>query len=155
MYGLVWWTGYTIVGIWLQFFVPGVDFLAPGLVISMQEHGGGRTFWLAALWILLQEGMGSLSFGYGIAWYGALVLMYMAGRWLFESKSVLFMILLGVGLGALHVLLVWAMASLELMSVPMRRVLLEGLAQMAAFPVFWAMADRMFPKRLRVDERPL
>lgn len=48
---VLWWGTYTIIGVWAQRVFPGVDFLAPGIVLSMQEEGAAVLF-------------GSLSFGF-------------------------------------------------------------------------------------------
>ncbi len=152
---VLWWAGYTIAAVWAQKVVPGVDFLAPGIVLSMQEEAGCRTVWLAVLWILLQEGMGSLPFGYGIAWYGLLGIFYIVGRWLFEARSILFMCLLGVGLGVLHPLLTYGLASLANLAEPLEMPIVEGVLQAMLFPIVWVMADRLFPKKLRQDVKPL
>jgi hypothetical protein len=152
---ILWWASYTILGVWAQKVVPGVDFLAPGIVLSMQEEAGHRTFWLALVWILLLEGMGSLPFGYGVAWYGLLICFYFIGRWLFEARSILFMGLLGVGLGVLHPVLVYSLSALANLTVPVQPTLLEGLAQAVIFPIVWMAADQLFPKRLRQDVKYL
>lgn len=152
---ILWWAAYTVVGVWIQKFVPGVDFLAPGIVLSMQEEAGHRTVWLAIVWILLQEGMGSLPFGYGVAWYMLLATFYFVGRWLFEARSVLFMCLLGVGLGVLHPLLTYGLASLANLTVSINMLIVEGVIQALIFPIVWMAADRLFPKRLRQDVKPL
>jgi len=152
---LLWWAAYTVVGVWAQKFVPGVDFLAPGIVLSMQEEAGHRTIWLMIIWILLLEGMGNLPFGYGVAWYGLLATFYFVGRWLFEARSILFMCLLGVGLGVLHPLLSYSLSSLGNMTVPIQNTILEGVAQAVVFPVVWVVADKLFPKKLRQDVNPL
>lgn len=155
LFAMVWWAGFTVLGIWTQRFVPGVDFLAPGLILSMQEQGGHRTFGLALAWVLLQEGMGSLPFGYGVAWYGFLAIFYIVGRWLFEARSILFMCLLGIGLGFLHVALSYSLTRLANMSVPMDPIILESVAQALLFPIVWLLMDHFFPRRLRQDVRPL
>lgn len=152
---ILWWTGYTILGVWAHKVVPGVDFLAPGIVLSMQEEPGHRTLWLAVIWLLILEGTGSLPFGYGVAWYGLLACFYIVGRWLFEARSILFMMLLGVGLGILHPLLVHSLSSLADLTIPIKPLLWEGLAQAVIFPVVWLVAEYFFPKRLRVDAKPL
>ena len=152
---VLWWTAYTVLGVWAQRALPGVDFLAPGIVISMQEQGGARTAWLAAIWILLLEGMGNLPFGYGVAWYGLLTIFYVMGRWLFEARSILFMCLLGAGLGVLHPLLVHFLALLGNLSAPLKPAMLEGALQAVTFPVVWLAADKLFPKGLRQDGKPL
>ncbi|MEF2229452.1 MAG: hypothetical protein V3571_00840 [Pseudodesulfovibrio sp.] len=152
---VLWWTAYTVFGVWVQRFIPGVDFLAPGVVLSMQEEGGGYTVWLAAIWILLLEGVGNLPFGYGVAWYGLLAVFYVMGRWLFEARSILFMCLLGAGLGVLHPLLVYFLSSLGNLTVPMRPAMIEGALQAVTFPVVWLAADKYFPRGLRQDAKPL
>jgi len=152
---ILWWSAYTVLGVWGQRFVPGVDFLAPGLVLSMQEQGGVRTAWLALIWVLLLEGMGNLPFGYGLAWYGLLAVLYMMGRWLFEARSILFMCLLGAGLGVLHPLLVYFLSSLGNLVVPLEPTMVEGALQAVIFPVVWLAADKFFPKGLRQDGKPL
>lgn len=148
---LFWWATYTVVGVWAQKVVPGVDFLAPGIVLSMQEEVGHRTLWLCVIWVLLQEGMGNLPFGYGIAWYGLLVVFYVVGRWLFERRSILFMCLLGLGLGMLHVLVTFSLLRLADMVVNLETTITEGVLQAVLFPVVWIIADQVFPKKLRQD----
>ena len=151
----LWWGTYTVLGVWAQRVLPGVDFLAPGIVLSMQEHGGVRTFWLALVWVLLLEGMGNLPFGYGVAWYGLLAVFYVVGRWLFEARSFLFMCLLGLGLGVLHPVLLYFFSALSDLSVPLVSTLVEGVVQALIFPLVWLLADKFFPKGLRQDVKPL
>lgn len=151
---IFWWAGYTALAVWAQKLLPGVDFLAPGLVLAMQERPGLRPLLLGLFWILLQEGMGGLSFGYGIACYGLLALVFAMGRWMFEARSLLFMCLLGLFLGTLHPLLTSGLLSLEAMQMPTRRLILEGVLQAAIFPAVWWVASRLFPKRLRGDDAP-
>ncbi len=147
-----WWVVYTIAAVWASKLVPGVDFLAPGMVLSMQERLGWRTFVLVCVWVLLLEGMGNMSFGYAILWYGLLALFYLVGQWLFEARSFLFMCLLGIGLGVLHPMLIYALFTLQGMHWPMDMVLWEGVTQAMVFPVVWLLAKRMFPKVLRQDD---
>lgn len=153
--GLLWWSGFTVVAIWAQRFVPGVDFLAPGLVLAMQEERGRQPLLLAVIWVLVQEGMGNMPFGYVVASYGLLAAFYMVGRWLFEARSLLFMCLLGVGLGVVHPVLLSALASLGDLTVPLKAATIQGVVQAVAFPLVWAAADRLYPKVLRLDVKPL
>jgi len=152
---LLWWGAYTLIGVWAQRTFPGIDFLAPGIIVSLQEESGQRTAVLAVIWILLMEGTGNLPFGYGLAWYGLLAAAFLAGRWLFEARSYLFMALLGLWAGALHPALVYGVASLANLEVPMRPILIQGAIQAGVFPIIWFLADHFFPARLRQDVRPL
>ncbi|MBG0790154.1 MAG: hypothetical protein H0S80_06610 [Desulfovibrionaceae bacterium] len=152
---ILWWAAYTVIGVWAHRTLPGIDFFAPGLILSLQEQSGGRTALLALVWMLLAEGTGSLPFGYGLAWYGLLAVMFFSGRWLFEARSFLFMCLIGLGLGLLHPALTLGLSSLAQLKVSLERLVLEGAMQTAAFPLVWLAADNLFPKRLRQDARPL
>ena len=149
---VLWWLVFTLLAVWASRIVPGVDFFGPGLVLCLQEQRG-ETFWLAGLWLLLLEGMGTMSFGYALVWFGAIVLMFHGGRWLFETRSFLFMCLMGAVLGAAHYALSLGMLTLEDMTVPRHRLLMEGLAQALVFPMQWSLMDRWFPDRLRSDDQ--
>lgn len=149
---VAWWLAYTIVAVWLQTLLPGVDFLAPGVVLSLQERPGAQTGFMVLAWVLLQEGMGSMAFGYGLMWYGVLVLAYLGGRWLFESRSFLFMCLLGLLLGAMHPLLVYSLASLQGLAWSVPDMMLEGTIQAGIFPVAWYAARSLFPRGMRYDD---
>ena len=60
---LVWWGGYASIGISLQAVLPGLDFLLPGLIRAIQERKKAQFLWVAALFLLIQEGTGSMLFG--------------------------------------------------------------------------------------------
>jgi hypothetical protein len=148
---LLWWSAFTVAGVWAQRTLPGVDFLAPGIVLSMQKQAGRRTLWLALIWLLLLEGMGNLPFGYGLAWYSLLAAFYAMGRGLFEARSIAFMCLLGLAMGVLHPLLTYSLASLANLKVEMDVLFMEGALQAVLFPLVWLVADNFFPKTLRPD----
>ncbi|WP_285907421.1 hypothetical protein [Pseudodesulfovibrio pelocollis] len=152
---LLWWSAYTAAAIWLHRTVPGVDLLAPGIVLSLQEDGGRRTVWLGLAWMLIIEGTGNLPFGYGLAWYGVLVALFLLGRSVFEARSLVFMALLGLALGALHPVITHSLASLAELTVDGRRLLLEGALQAAFFPIVWVIADKCYPRMLRQDVKHL
>lgn len=153
---VLWWAVYTVLGIWAQRTLPGIDFFAPGIILSLQEETSGqRTALLGLICILLMEGMGSLPFGYGLAWYGLMAAFFFTGRWLFEPRSILFMALIGIWMGALHPILIYALASLSNLQVAMKPLLIQGAMQAVAFPLVWVIADYFFPKRLRRDVKSL
>lgn len=148
---LLWWGGYTILCIWGQRMLPGIDFFAPGFIICLQRESALKTFWLTLIWILLLEGTGNLPFGYGLAWYGCLAGFYYAGRWLFEKRSFLFMGLLGLGLGIIHPLLIYGLGALAKLVIPLQPVFIEGGLQVIAFPLIWLVVDFFYPTRLKRD----
>lgn len=137
---LTFWAVFTLAGLWMQSFMPGVDFLAPGLILSLQEEKPRTTVILGIIWLLLQEGSGSLAFGTVVLWYGVLAALFFFGHWLFEAKNFLFMIILGACLGVLHFGLMNVMTQLQDWRVPPGRVLLEAVVQAVVFPVQWGLA---------------
>ena len=106
MRAFLYWLGFTCLAVWTQFFLRGVDMLAVGLLVSLQEEESGRTFWLALVWVLMQEGMGSLAGGPVGLLYASFTGVYFLGRWLFSPKSLVFVCLLGVVLAGFRLCLV-------------------------------------------------
>lgn len=143
LHNIAWWTIFVICGIWAQYFVRGVDFLMVGLVLSLQEGRAAQTAWLMALFVLVQEGVGSLSFGSSLLWYAMLVALYSLGRWLFQARSFFFMILLGAGMGLWHYMLIFIMSSLQSASVPLDRLFFESVLQALLFPMAWGLANAL------------
>jgi hypothetical protein len=90
-------------------------------------------------WLFIQAGNGSLAFGTGLLVYGLLVGLYYFGHWLFEAKNFLFMFILGICLGVLHLVLSQVMAVLQDWTLPLDRVLVEGFLQALIFPVEWGL----------------
>jgi hypothetical protein len=136
---ITFWTLFTLSGLWLQNFMPGVDFLAPGLILCLQEEKPRITVMLAAVWLLLQEGMGSLAFGSMVLWYGVLAALFFFGHWLFEAKNFVFMMILGASLGALHFGIMHVMPYLQEWRVLPGRVFMESVSQAVIFPVQWGL----------------
>lgn len=133
------WGVFTLGGIWLQGFMPGVDFLAPGLILSLQEEKTRTTVFLGLLWLLIQEGTGSLAFGTVVLWYGVLAALFFFGHWLFEARNFVFMAILGACLGVLHFGLMNVMTQLQDWLVSPGRVFMESVIQAVVFPVEWGI----------------
>ena len=110
---IVWWICFIILGLCVQSLAPGLDALAVGLLIILQEEDYRDMLWLLPLFILLQEGMGSRPFGSIIVWYAATIVMFKIGRWLFDTKNFLFMFLLSASLGGVYFAVDWLMAPLQ------------------------------------------
>ncbi|WP_243312639.1 hypothetical protein [Fundidesulfovibrio agrisoli] len=133
------WTVFTLAGMWLQSFLPGVDFLAPGLILSLQEEKLRTTVILGVIWLFIQEGTGSLAFGTVVLWYALLVGLFFFGHWLFEARNFLFMMILGACLGVLHFGLMDVMTQLQDWRAAPGRVLVESIVQAVVFPVEWGL----------------
>lgn len=144
------WLLFTVGAVWFQYFLSGVDVMAAGLVVSLQEERPGRTFWLALAWTLIQEGMGSMAFGLVILLYASLVGFYFAGRWLFESRNFLFICLLGTALAVSHAGLVHVMALLQDATVPQGWVVSHALIHVVLFPAEWLVVSNLYRKKVAV-----
>ncbi len=138
---LFWWLGFILCGIWGQSFIPGVDLLMVGLLISLQEERLSQTLWLLGACILIQEGTGSLAFGSGILWYSALIAMFFLGRWLFQARNLFFVIIMGGVMGAWRYLLVVLLATLQNYQVTHERLFFECVLQALLFPLIWTLVS--------------
>lgn len=153
MLGLAWWVAFTFAAVWAQHFLPGVDFLMPGLLVSLQEERPSSTAWLVVVWIMLQEGMGTLFFGSTLLVYGLILLGFLIGRTVFDSRSVTLMCLLGLLAGAAHFLITLLVMGLEDMVFPAERVFFESALQAVLLPALWFVAHQLFPEGMKYDER--
>lgn len=132
-----WWLCFTIMAIFVQSLAPGLDALVVGLLVLLQEDDYRNMLWLAPLFVLLQEGMGSRPFGSIIVWYAATVIMFKIGRWLFDTRSFLFMFLLSACLGGAYFLMAWLMAPLQNMAFNVADALDKSLTQALFLPFAW------------------
>lgn len=148
---ILWWMTFIIAGIWGQMVFPGVDILAAGLVLSLQEKRIQQTIWLFLACIIIQEGSGSLAFGYSLLWYAGVFFLFFVGRWLFEAKNLLFILLLGLCLGLLHGGLALTLAALQNYKLQPEVLLREGSLQALIFPIAWGIAAMLRPHMATPD----
>lgn len=134
---LIWWTCFTAAAICLQTLVPGLDALAVGLIILLQERDYKNMLWLLPLFVLLQEGMGTRPFGGVIVWYVAVIVLFKLGRWLFEVENFVFVFLLSGCLGAAYYGVSWLMAPLQNLPFNMQDMLDKSLIQALFMPFAW------------------
>ncbi len=138
---VLWWAAFFAVGICLQRAIPGIDVLAAGLLVVLQERGGWRVFWAALALMLVQEGTGTLDFGAGLIWYPALIGFFFIGQWLFETRNMLFVFLLSACLGAAHFGVALLMARLQYIAADLPTLLDESILQAVVIPVVWKIAS--------------
>ena len=143
---LVWWAAYITVALILQQQIPGVDALAPGFLISLQDKKPWQTFWLFLLFTLIQEGAGSLGFGSALLWYGGQVVLFRLTERFFVADNIPFVLMLSACLGAYRCLVTWFMCIVQ--KVPVEYILLvkESLLQALLIPVIWGIACLLRPK---------
>lgn len=152
LHPLAFWTAFILAGIWMQHFAPGVDFLAPALIVCLQQRRTTAAAWLGLLFIVLQEGMGSLAFGTLILWYAGLLVFYLVGRWLFESRNLLFIFVIGVGLSLWRFVLVRMMADLQGLTPARTQLIMECMAQAVVFALEWGLLYTLYKRLVRHDD---
>lgn len=145
----VWWLLYTVIGIWLQHFLPGADLFVPGLLVCLQEEGPVPAFWLSCLWLLIQEGAGSLHFGVGFLWYAGLWVMFYGGKMVLESRSGVFIALYAVFSGSYHFFLLQIFSRLQGLDIPLGLQLQDSLRQIFILPFFWVLLMSLYRWRER------
>ena len=148
MHPVLFWFAYTVAGVWLQYLLPGADVFAPALVVCLQERRLRQFAWLLPCWIILMEGSGNMPFGSMILRYAGLVTVFVAGRWLFESRNVVFVFIIGIVMGGWHFLLSQIMAGLQGLEVGERLLMVESVQQAVLFPLAWALAYNLFKSKV-------
>ncbi|WP_432734629.1 hypothetical protein [Maridesulfovibrio sp. FT414] len=149
MQSLFWWAAFTFAAIWAQKVVPGVDFLAPGILLCIQMDKRTHVFWLILVWSLIQDGIGGLPFGYSIVWYLSILALYRGGEMFFDVHSMMFALLCGCLLGLLHPGLTAMMSMLADMVFVPDRYIYEGIVQAVVFPVEWLLLKYIYPAGFR------
>lgn len=144
---ILWWATYIAGALIVQQNMPGVDALVPGFLLSLQEKKFWQSFWLFCIFVLIQEGSGSLTFGSAILWYGGQICLFHLSQRFFVAENIVFVLMLSASLGAYHFLLTWLMCSVE--KLPLEGLLLarESLIQAAVIPVIWGAAYFMRPRK--------
>ena len=136
----LWWLFYVVAAVALQASLPGLDLLLPGFLIALQERRHAATLIVAASFILLQEGMGSMAFGGSLLWYGITALLFVIGCRLFQGTSLLFISLLSVLLAVTHYAVFGMLATLQDIPWQMSHLLEECLWQAVVTPPLWQAA---------------
>ena len=147
--GAAWWLCYIICGICVQLVLPGMDALAPGLLLALQEGRRGVFFRLAFIFLFIQEGAGSLHFGSAILWYAGLVALFRFSARLFVADNLLFVAGLSAGLGVWRAAVQLFICAVQDIPVDHARLLQESLLQAVLIPVIWGLAYALRPKSLR------
>ena len=135
----LWWFCFLAVAVGIQAAVPGLDVMAVGLIILLQERDYKNMLWLLPAFILLQEGMGTRVFGGVIVWYAAVIVLFRMGRWLFEAENFLFIFLLSACLGGAYYAVAWLMAPLQDLPFNTHDILDKSLIQAIFMPFAWKL----------------
>lgn len=137
---LLWWATYIAGALIVQQTIPGVDALVPGFLLSLQEKKTGQSFWLFLLFLLIQEGSGSLGFGGAVLWYGGQVALFRLSQRFFVADNLLFVFMLSASLGVYHGALEWFLCAVQKIPVDYAVLVPESLVQALIIPVIWGLA---------------
>lgn len=134
---VLWWCGFFVLAIYVQWLVPGLDALVIGLILVLQERRYTHLLWLLPLLIVLQEGMGSREFGGMVLWYVTIIGLFVTGRWLFEVENFLFVFLLSVCMGGAYFSILYVLAPLQNLRVDLEQAAQASLIQAVFIPCAW------------------
>lgn len=148
-----WWLCFTICAICVQALIPGLDAMVVGIIILLQEDDYRDMVWLAPLFLLLQEGMGTRPFGGIVVWYATVAIIFKIGRWLFQTENALFMFLLSTCTGAAYYCLSWLLDPLQNLPFNMERTLEKSLLEAIAIPPLWWIAKLLRPSAPKEDDK--
>ncbi|MDR1243547.1 MAG: hypothetical protein LBM00_12345 [Deltaproteobacteria bacterium] len=140
MRNFIWWIFYIFAAIWLQKFAPGLDALAPGLIICMQERNRQQSILFLLVCIVLQEGCGTLPFGASIIWYGLVFSFFYMGGWFFMAENRFFIMILSLALGIGRLFMFLGMGALQPLPLDTQALWWQCAAQAVFTPVIWAVS---------------
>ena len=146
-----WWLCYAFVAISLQALMPGLDFLLPGFILALQERNFPQILAVGALFVLFQEGMGSMAFGGTLLWYALAAITFHVGCGLLQGTGFLFVSLFGILLSCTHYVIFALLTTLQ--DIPWNSSLLfdECLFQALFTPWVWWVASALRRKVIHED----
>ncbi len=133
----IFWPLYTIACIWLHSLVPGLDCFAPALIVCLHLKRYQSVFWLGLIWLLINEGVGSIAFGASLVWDAGLVLFFFAVQVFFSSRHVYFLFVLAVFAAGWHYVVFFSMLNLQELQVHKEALIMNSLLTACAFPLAW------------------
>lgn len=136
---IAFWLCFIAIAVTLQALAPGLDVLAAGLIVLLQEKDWRSLLWLLPLFTLLQEGIGTRPFGSTIIWYAATIVIFRMGRWLFATGNFVFIFILSACLGATYYGIAWLMAPLQNIAFNVQDNLDKSLTQAIFLPFAWRL----------------
>lgn len=140
----VFWSLYFVTAVWLQLYIPGMDFFAPGILLCLQQERLRHVLFLLLLSVLIQEGTGPLVFGTSILRYGSLIGLFFLGRGFFESRSPIFIFFLIFAFTLLHAIILQTMAGLQSLTISGPRLLWESVFIFGTFLLIWLILNACY-----------
>jgi len=144
----IWWTLYTLFAAWIQTLILGADCFGPAVVLCLQARRYGSLACLLPVWILIQEGAGSLPFGSMLLYYMGLIYFVILVRAYISITSPLYILSLSLAAGLWHLSIIQALSSLQEIHVAMEPLLFQSIRLAAVFPVLWALISLIYYFRI-------
>ena len=138
-----WWLCYAFAAISMQAALPGLDFLLPGFILALQERRLFQTLFIGTVFMMAQEGMGSMAFGGTLLWYAVAAMAYAMACNLFQGRSFLFILLLSILLAGVRYVIFGFLANLQDIPWEPARLLDECFMQAVFMPFIWALASAL------------
>lgn len=135
---LLWWFLFTALCIWIHSFIQGIDCFGPALLVLLHLKRIKEAAWLTPIWILINEGAGSLAFGLSVLWIGGLVILFYLLCQYLSSSNLLFLLTLSLLAGAWNSTVIILMAALQELNIPSEEIFLLGIKTAVLFPVLWS-----------------
>ncbi|MGN0009679.1 MAG: hypothetical protein ACI33N_08505 [Desulfovibrionaceae bacterium] len=135
-----WWSVFIPGALWVQSLVPGLDALLVGVLVLAQERRWRQMACFLPFCILVQEGVGTQSFGASMLWYACALLLFSLGRDWFEGRSSVLVLLVACALAPVSVGLMSMLASLQQLAVDPHILLGRSIVQMFFLPPAWLLA---------------
>jgi len=151
---VLWWLFFTALCIWIHSLIQGIDCFGPALLVLLHLRRIREAAWLTPVWILINEGAGSLAFGLSVLWIGGLVLFFYLLRQYLSSSNLLFVLTLSLLAGIWDATLIRLMAALQELNIPSEEVLMLGMKTAVAFPFLWTAMLAVFPLWGQSDNVP-
>ncbi|MBO4334858.1 MAG: hypothetical protein J5846_03365 [Desulfovibrio sp.] len=133
------WLAFTAVGLVCEMLIPRIDALICGFILLLQERNYRTLCWLLPLFVLLQEGLGSRTFGGSIVWYAVIFLLFRIGERFFNSGTFIFVFFLSAAFGAASYGLNVLMAPLQDLEIDVQQLIDSSLAQAIFLPLSWCV----------------
>lgn len=149
---IFWWLAFLFCGIILQLYVPGLDALVVGIILVTRERDYKTMVWLVPAVVILQEGMGSLSFGFSIFYIASFFLLHRLSMAIALASRLVFYLLVSAGMGCLHSFYAWFFATLQNVPFDENRIIHDGVLQTFYILVAWPVLGRL--RRLVVRQLP-
>lgn len=133
----LWWVFFTVLCIWVHDFVPGLDCFGPAILVLMHLKRYREALWLTPIWMIINEGAGTLAFGLSVLWTGGLILIFLLLCGYLTSSNFIFLLALSILAGLWHFAAIALMAALQEITVLPDQLLIMGLQTTIAFPLLW------------------